>query len=114
MVTLLCVMVADGTDKFWKLFSIQLQYLFTLLHILQHITQALTVQRIRLCSIILMTQNNSAPCSVGHILEHLRDDTIESTSHCLFKVISGLVVPLQQSPLHFCRGNNTLWLACIY
>jgi hypothetical protein len=31
---------------------------------------------------------------VGRIPEHLRGDTIKSTSHCLFKVISGLVALL--------------------
>jgi hypothetical protein len=57
-------------------------------------TQALIVQWIRLCSIILMTENNSTPCSVGHFPEHLWGDTIKSKSHCLLKVISGLVALL--------------------
>jgi hypothetical protein len=91
MVTLLCVVVDDDTDGCYMLFPIQLQYQFTLLHNLQRTTQALTVQCIRLCSVIVMTKNNSASCSVGHIPEHLRGDTIKSTSYCLFKVIGGLV-----------------------
>jgi hypothetical protein len=71
-------MVADDTDGCYKLFPIQLQYLFTILHILQHMTQALVVQCFHLCSIILMTQNNSVPFSMGHIPEHLWGDTIKA------------------------------------
>jgi hypothetical protein len=106
------MMLPDDTDGYYKLFLTQLQYPFALLHILQHMTQALTVQCIRLCSIILMTQNNSVPCSVGHIPEHLWGNTIKSTSHCLFKVMSGLVALLCKSPVHFCRGDKMLWPLC--
>jgi hypothetical protein len=67
-------------------------------------TQALIVQCIQLRSIILMTQNNPAPCSVGHIPEHLWSDTIKSTSHCLFKVISSLVALLCNDILHIFAG----------
>jgi hypothetical protein len=111
MVTLLYIMEADDTDGCYKLFPTQLQYLFTLLHILQHMIQALVVQCICLCSIILMTQNNSASYSVGNILEHLWGDMSKSKSHCLFKVGHQWVgsTAVQQSPLHFCRGNKTLW-----
>jgi hypothetical protein len=44
MVTLLCIMVADGTDGCYKLFPIQVQYPFTLLIILRYTTQALIVR----------------------------------------------------------------------
>jgi hypothetical protein len=98
------IMVADDPDRCYRLFPIQLKYLFTLLHILQHMTEALIVKCICLCSIILMTQNNTAPCSVGHILEHLCGDTIKSMSHCLFKVISGLVALLRDNLLNIFAG----------
>jgi hypothetical protein len=101
MVTLLYIIVADDTDGCYKL---QLQYPFTLLHILQHMTQAFIVQCSYLCSIILMTQNNSAPCSVGHILEHLWGDRIKSMSHCLCKVVNGLVALLCNNLLHVFTG----------
>jgi hypothetical protein len=52
--TLLCMVVADGGGRY-KLFPLQPQHPFTLLHILQYTTQALIVQCIHLCSIILMT-----------------------------------------------------------
>jgi hypothetical protein len=89
MLTLLCIMVAGDTDGCYKLFPVQVQYQFTLLHILQHMTQALIVHCISLCSIVSW-HNNSAPCSVGHIPEYLWGDTTKSASHCMFKVISGL------------------------
>jgi hypothetical protein len=104
MVALPCIMAADDTDGWYKLFPIQLQYPFTSLHILQHMTQALIVQCIRLCSVILVTQNNSVPCSVGHIWKHLWGDTIKSTSHCLFKVIRDLVAPLCNDLLYISAG----------
>jgi hypothetical protein len=104
MVTYLCNMVADDTDGCYKLFCIQLQYQFSLLHILQHVTQAIIVQYICLCSNILMTQNNSAPCSVGHIPEHLWGDTIKIKSHCFLKAISGLVALLCNNLLYIFAG----------
>jgi hypothetical protein len=104
MVTLLFNMVDDDTDGCHKLFPTRLQHPFTLLHILQHMTQALIVQCIHLCFIILMSQNNSAPYSVGHIPEHLWGDTIKSMSHCLFKVSSGLVALLWNSLLYIFAG----------
>lgn len=39
----------------------------------------LNVQGICLCFIILMTQNNSAPCSVGHFPQNLSADTLKSS-----------------------------------
>jgi hypothetical protein len=73
-------------------------------HILQHKTQALIVQYIHFYFIILMTQNNSVPYSVGHILEYLWGDTIKSMPHCLFKVTSGLAVLLCNSLLYIFVG----------
>jgi hypothetical protein len=67
-------------------------------------TQALIVHCIHLRSIILMTQNNSSPRSVGHIPVHLWGDNIQSTSHCLFKVTSGLVALLCNSLLYIFAG----------
>jgi hypothetical protein len=55
-VALLCVKVADDAVRCYKLFPIQLQYPFTLSHVLQHTTQALIDQCIRLCSVILKTE----------------------------------------------------------
>jgi hypothetical protein len=104
MVALLCIMVADDTNGCYKLFPIQLQQPFTLLRILQHVTQALIVHCISLCSVILKTQNNTLPCSVGHIFEPLWGDTIKSTSHCLFKVTSCLVALLCNYLLYIFAG----------
>jgi hypothetical protein len=66
IVTLLCVMLADDIDGCYKLLPIQLQYSDIIIHFtLYNMTQALIVQWIRLCPIILMADNNSTPCSVG-------------------------------------------------
>jgi hypothetical protein len=101
------------TDDFCTIVGVNSHYVrkqlcphhpFTLLHILQQMTQALIFQCIRLCSIILTTQNNSAPCSAGHIPEHFWGDTTKSTSHCLLKVISGLIALLCSSLLHIFAG----------
>jgi hypothetical protein len=73
-------------------------------------TQALIAQWTRLCSIILVTENNSTLCSVGHFPEHLWGDTIKSRSHCLFKVIIGLVVLLGNNLLYEApKGNYHMW-----
>jgi hypothetical protein len=51
-----------------------------------------------------MTQNNSAPYSLGNIPEHLWGDTMKSMSDCLFKVISALEGQLCKNLLFIFAG----------
>lgn len=67
-------------------------------------TQALIVYCVRLFTITLMMKNKSAPCSAGYILEHLWGDTTKNTSHCLLKVISGLIALLCNNLLYIFAG----------
>jgi hypothetical protein len=118
MVTLLCIMVANDTNVCYKLFPIHcssrsLHYTF------YNMTQALTVQCIHLCFIILMTQDNSVPCSAGPIPVHLWGHTIKSKSHCLFKVIGALAVLVCNSLLYIFAGQtrhccHPVQLLCFY
>jgi hypothetical protein len=75
----------------YKLFPVQRQYCHIFLPIVQHKSRASIFQRIRLCSIILMTGYRSVSNSAGYFPMYFVSDTFKSKSRCLLEVCNVLV-----------------------